>query len=161
VVVFVDPGEFMPAKSLLNYLFAHPLVRLIDPCVFICNLVDQSLYEKYAVVAFPQMSILRGEEVPFSFVGYNREKANELLERFCVESGRGRPQKQLKGQLGRCSNGHEMALTGEGRGGYPAGCYKCNLCLKLTHFDKERPSLHCEICCFDVCPLCCYEDVLV
>jgi hypothetical protein len=43
----VDPNEFMPAKSLLNYLFAHPLMRHIDQHVYIWNLVDQQLYERY------------------------------------------------------------------------------------------------------------------
>jgi hypothetical protein len=157
----VDPNEFMPAKSLLNYLFAHPLMRHIDQHVYIWNLVDQQLYKRYQVVAFPQMTLLRGQEAPFSFIGYNREKANEALERFCGEVGLGRPQKQLNPRVGRCSNSHEMRLTGEeGSGNYPGGCFKCNLCHKLAHFDKERPSLHCELCSFDVCPLCCYDDVL-
>jgi hypothetical protein len=162
ILIFVDPNEFMPAKSLLNYLFAHPLMKQLDRFVYIWNLVDQLIYERYQVVAFPQMTILRGQEAPFSFIGYNREKANELLELFCQEIGLGKAQKQLNVRMTRCANSHEMSLVGEQRSGnYPGGCYKCNLCSKLSHFDKDRPSLHCQICSFDVCPLCCYEDVIV
>lgn len=69
----------MPAKSLLNYLFSHPLMKYIDPFVFIWNTVDQQVYEKYQIVAFPQTTILSGEEARFSFIGYNREKANESV----------------------------------------------------------------------------------
>ena len=103
----------MPAKSLLNYLFAHPLMRHIDQYVYIWNLVNQQLYERYQVVAFPQMTLLKGQDAPFSFIGYNREKANETLERFCMEFGLGRPQKQLNPRVSRCTNNHEMRLTGE------------------------------------------------
>lgn len=41
IVVFVDPNEFMPAKSLLNYIFAHRITPSIDKSIFIWNLVDQ------------------------------------------------------------------------------------------------------------------------
>ncbi len=41
IIIFVDPNEFMPAKSLLNYLYAHPLMKHLDRYVFICNLIDQ------------------------------------------------------------------------------------------------------------------------
>ena len=69
----------MPAKSLLNYLFAHPLMKHVDPFVFIWNTVDQQVYEKYQIVAFPQTTILAGQDARFSFIGYNREKANESI----------------------------------------------------------------------------------
>lgn len=83
IVVFVDPNEFMPAKLLLNYIYSHGATPKIDTLVFIWNLVDQEIYDRYNVVAFPQITVLKGNQVIYSALGYNREKANEAIELLC------------------------------------------------------------------------------
>jgi hypothetical protein len=79
LIVFVDPTEFMPAKLLLNYIYSHGATGKVDGFLFIWNLVDQEIYDRYQVLSFPQLTVLRGQEVLFSAIGYNREKANEAI----------------------------------------------------------------------------------
>lgn len=72
LLILVDPNEFMPAKLLLNYIYSHGATSKIDTMVFIWNQVDQEIYDKYNVVAFPQISVVKGQQVIYSALGYNR-----------------------------------------------------------------------------------------
>ena len=90
LVIFVDPNEFMPSKLLLNYIFSHGTTSKIDPLLFIWNIVDQEIYDRYQVLSFPQVSVLKGKEVLFSAIGYNRyglwnlERRQMKQLRYCV-----------------------------------------------------------------------------
>jgi len=98
----------MPAKLTLNYFYSHGANKHIDHLLFIWNLVDQEIYDKYAVTAFPQITVLKGQEAVFSAIGYNREKANAAIEILCQESGLGTLSKQLNKGVSQCPNGHQM-----------------------------------------------------
>ena len=76
IIIFVDPNEFMPAKLLLNFFYSHGTTQHIDTMLWIWHLVDQEIYNRYNVIAFPQFSVIKGEKVLYSSLGYNREKAN-------------------------------------------------------------------------------------
>jgi hypothetical protein len=135
IIIFVDPNEFMPAKLLLNYIYSHGATPKIDHLIFIWNLVDQEIYDLYNVVAFPQITVLKGRQVVYSALGYNREKANEAIEALCQEAGLGKPIKQLNKGLAHCPNGHELSLLDNNREEiYVGGCFECNKCNRLCHF---------------------------
>lgn len=80
----------MPSKLLLNYIFSHGATSKIDPLLFIWNIVDQEIYDRYQVLSFPQVSVLKGKEVLFSAIGYNRyglwnlERRQMKQLRYCV-----------------------------------------------------------------------------
>ena len=112
LVIFVDPSEFMPAKLMLNYIYSHGANPHIDHLVFIWNLVDQEIYDRYQVSSFPQITVLKGDQAIFSFLGYNREKANQAIEVLCKESGLGTLAKQLNKGLTHCPNKHELLRPG-------------------------------------------------
>ena len=95
MIVFVDPNEFMPAKALLNYIHGHKITQKVDGLIYIWNIVDTEIYDKYSVSVFPQVSILKGENSMFSFIGYNREKANDALAYLCLAAELGRVSKEL------------------------------------------------------------------
>jgi hypothetical protein len=162
LIIFVDPNEFMPAKLLLNYFFSHGAKDHFDHLVFIWNLVDQQIYDRYSVAAFPQMTVVKGNEVVFSAVGYNREKANIAVELLCQAAGLGTLKKQINKGLTHCPGGHLLSpLDSTGESIYVNGCFECNRCQRLCHFEKSRPTLHCAYCSYDVCPVCSYSDVLI
>lgn len=84
---------------------------------------------------FPQLTLLKGEDVLFSFMGYNREKANEAIAILTEALGLGRPQKQLSLKARRCPQGHDMQLvTTVKQQQYIRGCYECDSCHMLAHF---------------------------
>jgi hypothetical protein len=99
----------MPAKSLLNYIATHPIAVPVNNSIFIWNIIDQTIYHRYQVAAFPQLTIIKGQQSLYSFIGYNRELANKAIEILCKEQGLGRLVKQLNRKLLRCPNGHEMS----------------------------------------------------
>lgn len=124
IVVFIDPNEFMPAKLLLNYIYSHGATPKIDHMIYIWNQVDQSIYDLYHVVAFPQITVLKAHQPLYSALGYNREKANEAIATLCKEAGLGKLTKQLNKGLSHCPNGHELSLLESNREEiYVGGCF--------------------------------------
>ncbi len=60
LIVFVDPNEFLPAKMLLDYIYSHRTTPKTDHMLFIWKLVDQEIYDRFNVKAFPQITVMRG-----------------------------------------------------------------------------------------------------
>ena len=53
-------------------MFTNNIAKLLDKYIFIWNIVNQEIYEKYQVLSFPQFTILKQKEAAYSFIGYNR-----------------------------------------------------------------------------------------
>jgi len=47
--------------------------------IYVFSVVDLAVYEKFQVYNFPQVVLLKGKDVLFSFIGYNREKTIEAI----------------------------------------------------------------------------------
>jgi hypothetical protein len=94
----------------VKFFSFNPIAQLLEKHVFLFKSVDAIIYERYKVLQFPQVTVIKEDpsNVLFSFVGCNLEKSSEALSLICEIIKEEKPRMKLNLQKKHCPAKHQM-----------------------------------------------------